>query len=72
MTRTEYRRAAVKARLHLMHGFPFDADLTSLERLAVAALRTSWQQVDMLDCRLSNFTPDARRRITLYPLKGLA
>ena len=69
MTRQKYRRAAVRARLQLTHGSGQDVDyLSPLELKAAAALRASWQQVDVLACRLSGFTPDARSRITLYPL----
>ena len=69
MTRQEYRRAVVRARLQLIHGSGPDADyLSPLELNAAAALRAGWQQVDVLACRLSGFTPDARSRITLYPL----
>jgi len=69
MTRKQFRQATVRARLQLIHGSGSDADtLTALEQVAAEALRKTWQQVDLLACRLSGFTPDARSRIALYPL----
>lgn len=64
-----FRRARVAAALQLLHGTGADENwLSPLELRAAQYLKRTWQQVDVLACRRSDFTPNARSRIALYPL----
>lgn len=60
--RDEFRRRYVDARLHQLFGYR-DAD-----PVALALFLQNCRTYDPLAARLSNFTPDARSRVTLYPL----
>lgn len=66
-----FRRARVAAALQLLHGSGADENwLSPLELRAAQYLKRTWQQVDVLACRRSDFTPDARSRMALYPLRS--
>lgn len=67
--RYEYRKALDRAKCCLSIGRKVEGDdFTPLEKTLYGLLRHQISNPDLLQARLSSFTPDARRRIRLYPL----
>jgi hypothetical protein len=68
-----YRKALVRVKACLYIGRKVEGDdFTPLEIKLYGLLRHQISTPDLLQARLSSFTPDARRRIALYPLLAKA
>lgn len=67
MTAKTFRRLRVQARIQQLHGIAtFDDEV---DPIALEWFKRDSQTADALALRLSPFTPDARSRLALYPLR---
>lgn len=67
--RRAYRKALTRVKACLCIGRKVEGeDFNPLEITLYGLLRHQIGTPDLLQARLSSFTPDARRRIALYPL----
>lgn len=67
MTAKTFRRLRVQARIQQLHGIAaFDDEV---DPIALEWFKRDGQTADTLALRLSPFTPDARSRLALYPLR---
>lgn len=73
MVTRQFRMALVRAKMVLIFGHESqEQDFTPLEALAAKFFLKMCHQHDPLHARLGGFSPDARSRITLYPLRKMA
>ncbi|MCF5371961.1 hypothetical protein [Pseudomonas syringae] len=71
MDKRQFRNAFVKARRVLVFGMAYqEEDFTPLQKLAGEFFYKMSRATDPLQARLGGFTPSARTRITLYPLRS--